>query len=205
MATNKEIEIWLSYLKKTKHFESVFSRVFGRIVEGEGHGLIIIQGPPKANKSFFLNVVKAFQKGVSYNAKEYFSSDLQRLLAKVDISHYQCVDIKADCPTGASSLYTLPLYLTIPLSLASAAQKRGMKKGHRTVVLCDDLQEFLRLEEPKQIIFFNQVSGLICDYKELTFLGAYRLDQNGKGLENTALSDYVSPLGYDYPRTAPPC
>lgn len=198
MATQKEVEVWLSYLQKTMHFESVFRQVFERIVGGQGHGLIIIQGPSEiANKSFFLKMVKAFQKGVPPNAKEYFSSDLQRLLAQVDTSHYQCVDIKEDCPIGASDLCAIPLYLTLPLSLASASQKRGLKKGRRVVVLCDDLHEFLRHNQTEQMVFLGQIAGLARDYKELMLLGAYALDWNGKGLENTALSEYVLALGYD--------
>lgn len=198
MTTHKEVEIWLSYLKNTMHFESVATRVFERIVGGQGHGLMILQGPSNvANKSFFLNMVKAFSTGVPPDAKLYFSSHLQRLLAEVDMSHYQCVDIKEDCPIGLSNLYAFPLYLTLPLSLASASRKRGLKKGHKIVVLCDDLQEFLRHNEAEQLVFLGQVAGLIRDYKELTFLGAYTLNWNGKGLENTALSDYVLALGYD--------
>jgi hypothetical protein len=159
---------------------------------------MILQGPPqKGNKSFFLNMVKAFQKGVPSQAMEYFSDDFQRLLAKVDISHFDCVDVKEDYPIVPANLYEVPLCLTLPLSLASASQKKGLKKGHKMVVLCDDLQEFLRHDDFHQMAFLKQIAGLTSVYKEFVFLGAYTLDGFGKGLENTVLSDYTLALGYD--------
>ena len=199
MATTNKLETWLSYLQKTMHFESVFRQVFERIVGGRGHGLMILQGPSKiANKSFFLKMVKAFQKGVPPNAKVYFSSDLQRLLAEVDTSDYQCVDIKEDCPIKPhSNIYRVPLYLALPFSLASASQKRGLKKGHKIVILCDDLQEFIPHNQESNMTFLKQLAELTYNRMEITFLGAYTLDIYGKGLEKTALSSHILPLGYD--------
>lgn len=199
MTKRKEVGVWLGHLQKTMNFELVASKVFGRVTHGEGQGLIIVQGPSGiANKTFFLNTVKAFQKGVPSCANTYFSDDLQRLLAEVDISHYQCVDIKEDYPSGIyDNLYRVPLYIALPLSLASASQKRGLKEGHKIVVLCDDLHEFIPHNQESNLTFLKQLAELLHNLKDITFLGAYTLNYYGKGLEDTVLSNYVLALGYD--------
>ena len=198
MAVIKELEVWLSRLHETVNFEPAFRKIFQRILNGEGHGLIILQGPSKtANKSYFLNTVKAFQKGVPAHVRRYFSSGLQRLLAEIDTSHYQCVDIEEDCPIQPySNVHRVPLNIALPLSLVSASLKRGLKKGHKTVVLCNDLQEFIPHIQESNIAFLKQFAELTRNHGEITLVCAYTLDY-GKGLEATTLSTYVQPLGYD--------
>lgn len=197
MAKYKDLEVWLSCLQNTENFESVFRHVFERVMHGKGYGLLILKGPSKeANKSYFLNMVKAFQDGVPLKAKQYFSDDLQRLLGEVDVSQYQCVDIKEDCPMD--NVLGVPLYLTLPFSLASASQKRGLKKAHKIIVLCDDLQEFLGNNEKEQMLFLGQIANFTNSYKEITFLGAYTPAYPKYNLDDTALSKYSLALGPVY-------
>jgi hypothetical protein len=202
MAT-KNIKLWLSYLQNTVNFESAFSQVFERVIHGNGNGLIILQGPSKiANKSFFLNMVGAFQKGVPPSVRGYFPSDFSRLLDDIDTSRYQCVNIKNDCPPQVTktygTVYRVPLYIALPFSLTSASRMRGLKKGSRIVVLCDDLNEFIPHNKESNMTFLKQLAGLLFDQKDLTFIAAYQTSSyNNEGLENTDLSIYCLPVGYD--------
>jgi len=198
MAANKEIDVWLSRLQVTMNFESVFNGVFDRIIHGRSHGVLIVQGPSKiANKSFFLRVVKTFQRGVPLAARGYFSDNCQRLLDEITTSHYQCVDINEDCPPTYPSIYRLPLYMALPLSLAVASQKRGMKKGLKTVVICDDLQKFIPHNQESNIAFLKQLDDLLYNnLEEVTFLSAYTLSES-QDLKHTVLSNNVLALGYD--------
>ncbi len=197
MATSKEVEVWLSYLKETMNFESVFCEVFDRITHGRGHGVLILQGPSKiANKSFFLNIIKAFQRGVSLSSREYFSDNCQRLLDEITTSHYQCVDINKDCPPIHPNIYRLGLYMALPLSLVMASQKRGLKKGYKTVVLCDELHKFIHHNQESNIAFLKQLDDLLYNLEEVTFLSTYTLGE-GQDLKHTVLSNNVLALGYD--------
>ncbi len=125
-------------------------------------------------------------------AKEYFSEAMQRLLTEVGVSRYQCVDIGEEYPQS----YRVPLYVTLPLSIASASNKRGLKKGHHTVVLCDNLHEFIN-HNGSNLTFLNELSQ--HSTKDITFLGAYTLDKWDKsdGLKHTVLGNHVLVLGYD--------
>jgi len=201
--TTKNIELWLSYLQNTVNFELAFEQVFERILHGNGNGLIILQGPSKiANKSYFLNIVNVFQKGVPSSIRGYFSSNDSRLLDEINASDYQCVKINNDCPPQISktygTVYRVPLYLALPFSLTSASQMRGLKKGKKTVILCDDLHEFIPHNKESNMTFLKQLAVLLCDQKDLTFLAAYQTNSyNNEGLENTDLSIYSLPIGYD--------
>jgi hypothetical protein len=201
--TTKNIKLWLSYLQNTVNFESAFSQVFKRVIHGNGNGLIILQGPSKiANKSFFLNLVGAFQKGVHPSVRGYFPSNFSRLLDDIDASSYQCVNIKNDCPPQVTKtygiVYRVPLYMALPFSLTSASQMRGLKKGSRIVVLCDDLNEFIPHNKESNMTFLKQLAVLLFDQKDLTFVAAYQTSgYNNEGLENTDLSIYCLPVGYD--------
>ena len=56
------------------------AEVFERVLHGNGNGLVILQGPSEiANKSFFLNLVGAFQKEVNPSVIGYLPSNLSRL------------------------------------------------------------------------------------------------------------------------------
>lgn len=101
MVTNKELKDCLNALQGTRWFEDVARAVFGRLAHGKGNGLMILQGPSKiANKTYFLKMVKASQKGVPGMAKEYFSEDMQRFLEEVGVSRYQCVDVGEEYPNS---------------------------------------------------------------------------------------------------------
>ncbi len=179
MATGKEVEVWLNHLHGTMNFEPVFRIVFDRITQGEGRGVLIIQGPSKvANKSFFLNVVKAFQKGVPSVAAGYFPSEFGRLLAEIGTTHYQCIDIKEDCPklVAYPNVFRVPLLMALPLSLAWSSQQRGLRKGCKTVILCNDMHEFNSHQQASNVAFLKQLDGLLLNLGEITFLAAYRLD-----------------------------
>ncbi len=199
MATGKEVEVWLSHLQGTVNFEPVFRVVFDRITRGEGRGVLILQGPSKAaNKSFFLNMVKAFQKGVPLIAGQYFSPECERLLAEIGTAHYQCIDIKEDCPKLVTypNIFRVPLYLALPLSLVQSSQTRGLKRGRKTVIVCDDLQEFNSHQQASNVAFLKQLDDLLLNLGEITFLAAYKLNY-GNGLKDTVLSDNTLALGYD--------
>jgi len=201
--TTKNIELWISYLKNTVNFEPALSQVFERVLHGNGNGLIILQGPSKiANKSFFLNLVDAFQKGVPPSVKGYFRSNLSRLLDDIDASGYQCVSIKNDCPPQVAktygTVYRVPLYIALPFSLTSASQMRGLKKGSKVIILCDDLHEFIPHNKESNMTFLKQLAGLLFGQKNLTLIAAYQTSgYNNEGLENTDLSIYCLPIGYD--------
>jgi len=161
-----------------------------------------IVSPQVANKSFFLNLVGAFQKGVPSGVKGSFPSTLSRLLDEINVSHYQCVDIKKDCPPQVTktfgTVYRVPLYIALPFSLTSVSQMRGLKKGNKIVILCDDLHEFIPHNKESNMTFLKQLAGLLLDQKNLTFIAAYRTSgYKNEGLENTELSIYCLPIGYD--------
>ena len=63
-----ELHEWIKRLEKTMNFPSAANKVFQRLILGEGPGLLVLWGglpgePKKANKTYFLNTVEAFQKG----------------------------------------------------------------------------------------------------------------------------------------------
>lgn len=124
---------------------------------------------------------------------------MQRLLAEVGVSQYQCVDIGHEYPYDKSMLpyrYRVSLDVTLPLSLVSAGRKRGLKKGYHTVVLCDKLHEYMNHNE-SNLTFLNELSQQGSN--DITFLGAYTLDEWDKhdGLKHTVLANHVMVLGYD--------
>ena len=66
-----ELCVWLSNLKTTMNFESTAYTVFKRLIHVQGLGLLVLYGPPppedvKANKTYFLKAIRAFQKGALY-------------------------------------------------------------------------------------------------------------------------------------------
>ena len=130
MATQGQVTTWLNYLTGTTHFESVFRTVLLRVLKGEGHGVMILQGTFEiGNKSFFLNIVKAFQKGAPPQAKYDFPPELQRLLAEVEASNYQCVDMKEDYPVRIVQPVSDPVVPDLAAcSLLRVAQER-VEKG----------------------------------------------------------------------------
>ncbi len=132
----------------------------------------------------------------------YFSSNLSRLLDEINVNPYQCVDIKKDCPPQVTktygTLYRVPLYMALPFCLTSASQMRGLKKGSKMVILCDDLHDFILQNMESNMTFLKQLAGLLFDHKNLTFVATYQTSgYNNEGLKNTDLSIYCLPIGYD--------
>ncbi|MFC1875423.1 hypothetical protein ACFLY3_04690 [Chloroflexota bacterium] len=59
----------MSDLANTINFENTAYKVFSRLVLDDGPGLLVVRGGwpgklPKANKTYFLNIVENFQKGM---------------------------------------------------------------------------------------------------------------------------------------------
>lgn len=201
-----ELNVWLNYLKETMSFELVASMVFDRLIDGDGAGLMIIQGPSKlANKTFFLKMVSAFQSGVPAEAREYFSNDLYRKLDELSATRYQCIDIKEECGIQPDAvLFRTPLSIVLPLSLAKATIKRGMRKGHKLVLLCDDLNQFFYRDAEPNIPYLKTFADSLEGKKDITFLGAYTVETPGEwtshagiDLKQTPLGNYSLQLGYD--------
>lgn len=206
MGKTDQLTVLLNSLQETMWFELVASNVIDRIVNATGHGLMIIQGPSKvSNKSRFLKLISSFQSGVPLNAAEYVSQDLRRKLDELNATRYQCINVKTDCEIEPDlELYRTPLSIVIPLSMAAASMKRGLKKGHKVVVLCDDLNEFLYRDAEPNIPFLRTLADSLDNHKDITFIGAYTVIVNGdfgnhggSDLKETILAKYVLPLGYD--------
>lgn len=186
---------WLDCLKNTMHFESRATTVFERLIHGQGPGLLVLWGPTKiANKTYFLNIVEAFQKSAS-PAKEFVSSELWRLLGEMKPRHYQCVNVIKDCPVPRNTtIYRIPLAVVVPLALAVAARERGLVKKRNIVILCNDIHEFIQHNKQENEQFLRELAGALDKQTGITFLGASRLDWNVKA----ALGwERVLQLGWD--------
>ena len=179
-----ELKIRLRNLKKTINFETVATQVFNRLIHGQGPGLLVLYGPPppenkKANKTYFLDVVEAFQQGCPLIAKDSVSAELWSLLSRLHTDMYQCVNIvntikEFNLEPGATS-YRIPLGVTTSVALAIAAHANGMEPGGKVVILCDDLHEFMGFNKEANEQFLIELSRVLDNRKEMTFLAAARL------------------------------
>jgi hypothetical protein len=196
MATQKELELWLGALHDTVNFKWAAHAVFNRLAHAQGNSMIVLQGPTEiGNKSYFLKMVKAFQRGVPEMAKLFFPEDMQRLVSELDSIRYQCVDIEEEFPKASRE----PLHTLLPFAMASALRKRGLRKGQQVLILCDNLNDFMQHNE-SDVSFLKEWADR--NPKDITFLGAYTLQHSisGKlenGLENAIGYSSTHALGYD--------
>ena len=207
METSK-LKTRLSNLEKTINFETVATQVFNRLIHGHGPGLLVLYGPPppedvKANKTYFLDIVEAFQQGCPPIAKDFVSSELWSLLSRLHTDMYQCINIvniikEFNLEPGATS-YRIPLGVTASVALAIAAQANGLEKGGNVVILCDDLHKFMGYNKEANEQFLIALSCVLNDRKEMTFLAAARLKEAYPCWDAPALlgSEYVLNLGWD--------
>lgn len=204
METSK-LKIRLSNLEKTINFETVATQVFNRLIHGQGPGLLVLYGPDiKANKTYFMDVVEAFQQGCPPIAKDFVSSELWSLLSRLHTDMYQCINLvnvikEFDLEPGATSSYRIPLGVTISVALAITAQASGLEKGGKVVILCDDLPKFLEYNTEANEQFLIELSRVLSNRKEMTFLAAARLKEASPYWDAPALlgSEHVLNLGWD--------
>lgn len=162
------------------NFESAAYSVFQRLIIGEGSGLLVLWGgepseEQKAGKTSFLKMVDAFQNGAA-PAKPYVSKYpyLWKLLAQLEPGHYQCVWVEGDFPLEKSKLYQTPLAVAVPLAIAGAVHRRGLSSGRNIVILCDDIDEFMRYGGNANEKFLHDFGDSLDEQKVVTFLGASR-------------------------------
>jgi len=121
----------LNELVKTINFQYCAYMVFSRIIKDQGQGLLILWGGnpgdvKKVNKSYFLDMVEDFEKGVPPGAVNILPEELQELLQQLEPDQYQCIRVKEDCivPTG-ENVYAMPLSIAVPLTIAGAIRRGG--------------------------------------------------------------------------------
>ena len=194
------LNTWLGNLKETMHFESTATQVFERLIHGQGPGLLVLYGPSvKANKTYFLKTVEAFQNGSS-GAKKFVSAELWRLLVQLEVGSYQCVSVQEDFPVPPNSnIYRTPLSIVVPMALAEAAQKRGLHSGRNIVIMCDDLHEFMAHNKQMNEQFLVELARFLDNQSKITFLGASRLKHAWPNWDVQAVLPWghVLPLGWD--------
>lgn len=186
--------------KKTMNFESTAFTVFQRVILGEGHGLLVLWGgspdnPVKANKGYFLEMVETFAKG-ALPAKLYVSEYLWELLGQLESGHYQYVRVIEDCSVFLphNKIYETPLAVAVPMALAGAVYRRGLNSGRKIVILCDDIQEFMRYNQAANQKFLVELARSFDSQTTVTFLGASQLTWDAKANLGSARA---LPLGWD--------
>ena len=173
-----ELREWVHELEKTMNFPSTANKVFQRLILGEGPGLLVLWGglpsePKKANKTYFLNTVKVFQKGPAA-AKQFASSEFWALVAPLKAGHYQCVSVVEDCASSSSKIYETPMAVAVPMALAWAAHRRGLAAGRNLVILCDNIDQFMEHNMQSNEKFLRELAIVLDGQKVITFLGASR-------------------------------
>lgn len=173
--------------------------VFQRLITGEGPGLLVLWGglpndKKKAGKTSFLKMIDAFQKGAA-PAKPYVSEYpyLWKLLAQLESGHYQCVWVEGDFPLEKSKLYQTPLAVAVPLAIAGAVHRRGLSTSRNIVVLCDNIDEFMRYGGNANEKFLHDFGDSLDGQKVVTFLGASSKTWNAEH----ELPDRWLALGWD--------
>ncbi len=195
----------LNELVKTMNFESTAFKVFSRLVAGEGPGLLVLWGghpgdAVKANKSYFLDVVEAFEQGVTPKALSVLPDDLQELLNQLESGHYQCVRVKEDYPLPVpGSIYETPLSVAVPLAIAGAAYRRGLAPERNLVILCDDIQKFMEYNMRANEQYLRDLALWLDRQITVTFLGASQLTWNAKATldSDSFKGGHALPLGWD--------
>ena len=180
----------------------------------------------KGNKTYFLNVVEALQHGCPDMVQEFVSPELWALLSRLNLisadllslaprhneSAYQCINIvniiKEFKLEPGTANFRIPLGVTTSVALALAATKVkpfGQEQeegrwssniGGNSVILCDDLPRFMEYNTEANEQFLIELSHIINDRREMTFLATARLkgDDYWQGLLGP---EHVLNLGWD--------
>ena len=190
----------IKQLIKAVNFDSAALTVFQRLVLGEGPGLLVLWGgnpgdKVKANKSYFLDMVEAFEQGITSAISSVFPEQLQELLQQLEPGYYQCVRVKEDCPLSSSTnIYRTPLSIALPLAIAGAAHRRGIAEDCNLVILCDDIHEFMHHNQGDNERFLIELATALDNQTSITFLGASQLTWNAN---NVLDKSRVLALGWD--------
>ncbi|KTB47428.1 hypothetical protein DEALK_02730 [Dehalogenimonas alkenigignens] len=187
----------MTELAKTVNFENAAYSVFSRLVQGQGPGLMVLWGgtpdnPEKANKSYFLNMIQQVEDSPE-TVKSYVPAFVWEILADLEPGHYQCVRLKEDSGLSPYALYPMPLSIVLPLALAKAAYRRGLKPASHIVILADDLQEFMRFNRASNEEFLTKLGQELDKQAEISFIGASQMTWNAKILGD----DRILALGWD--------
>ncbi|MDP2918639.1 MAG: hypothetical protein Q8O43_00230 [Dehalococcoidia bacterium] len=195
----------LTELIKVMNFESTAFTVFNRLVLEKGPGLFVLWGGnpgdvKKANKSYFLDMVETFEQGMAPTAANILPDQLQELLQQLDPSHYQCVRVIEDYLLPANGdVYATPLSIAIPLAIAGAAHRRGLEDGRNLVILCDDIQEFMKYNLRANEQYLHDLSLWLDRQTIVTFIGASQLTWNAKAVldQDHFKGSHALALGWD--------
>ncbi len=207
------LQMWLKALQGTMNFELVSEVVFKRLIYGQGPGLLVIYGPPHdppypeeepSNKTFLLNVVEALQHGCPEIVEEWVSSELWSLLSRLREDTYQCVNIvkiikEFNLEHPGVTSYRIPLGVTTSVALSLVAHTNGIDIGKKVVILCDDLPKFMNYNTEANERFLIELSRVLDNRPEITFLAAARLKGEYSGWDAPALLgfEHVLNLGWD--------
>jgi hypothetical protein len=185
----------LEELTETPNFENAATRVFERLILGKGPGLMVLRGGrengPKANKTYFLNLVEKLAEGPE-DFKPLVSESLWELFRKLRPGHYQCVRIDRDWPLPSDELYSSPISVVIPITMSEVVRKRGLVRGRNTVILCDDIHEFNKWHLQGNEKYLLEMAMELDMQTSLTFIGTTRVSWEAKYLSNL---DKVIKLG----------
>ena len=189
----------LTELSQTPNFDSALYKVFSRLINGEGPGLLVLWGGvpgeiKKANKGYFLNLVEIFQRGVKASESQ-FSEYVWNLLQQLEPDDYHCIRVIENSPLPKSSLYQTPLSVTLPLAIAGAVHRNGWVTGRKMVILCDNFQEFIRFNKQANEQYLRDLAPALDLQTDMTFIGASRMV--GWDAESVLGSDRLVNLGWD--------
>jgi len=135
----------------------------------------------KANKSYFLDMVEAFEEEIPGYGVNMFSENLRNLLQQLDPGQYRCVRVLEDTHLAPNeTLYDVPLSIVVPLAIAGAVNRKGFEDGHNLVILCDDLQKFMQHHRAENEQYLRDLSLWLNRQSVVTFLGASRLTWDAK-------------------------
>lgn len=105
-----------------------------------------------------------------------------------------------DCLKPANvSIYEIPLSVAVPLAIAGAAHRRGLVDGRNLVILCDDIQEFMKYNMRANEQYLHDLSLWLDRQTIVTFLGASRLTWNAKAAldSDPSKEGHALALGWD--------
>jgi len=188
----------MTELSETINFGTVAFKVFSRLAQGQGPGLMVLWGgtpdnPKKTNKSYFLNMVQQVESSPK-TVEAFVPAFVWEILEDLQPDHYQCVRLREDSGLSPYALYPTPLSVVLPLALSNAVYRRGLKPMRQIVVLADELQEYMRFNQRANEEFLAKFGQELDKQAELTFIGASQLTWNAKEVLG---QNRVLPLGWD--------
>lgn len=171
----------LKWAGNTGNFESAAKKVFQRLIHGKGPGLLVLWGGwtsgPKANKTEFFKMIEAFEKGAA-SEEDYLSTKfpaLWELLAQLKAGQYQCIRVKEALERVTPSKndpYKIPLAVAVSYAVGFAGYSKGLMPWRRVVILCDDIEKFMRFNSPANEEFLRDMAQQLDNQTAVTFLGA---------------------------------